>query len=813
MILLAAALTATPVMPGAAVPVRTLQGVIGTSVYGPGRVANTPGGRLYVVDANAKLLLLSERGVLMGTVLSNASTVAVGAGKVFVGTTTAELVVLDATYGRLLSRVSLGLGDGPVGMSYDSVRNVVWMVFRTGEVEARRADGSVVSHFTSDVTGQLGTPVDIAVDAAGGIVWVIRERATPGGMLFGLSAADGTRLKVIGVDGLGPAEVPGALGLSSPEEIIVADNFSGKVVVVDSAGVTLQTVVVGPLGASWPAGLAFLRNGDLVVSDLYVGKLFRFGDGSPLPVCQGDADCDGMSDAFETANGLSSATPRDALLDKDGDGLLNGEEAALGTSPILVDTDGDGYSDSVEVATGKNPLDPNDHNPTPPTLVASGASLGAPGRVTLSATVGGVADSSGCTVLWQQTSGPAVVLDGATSLQRGFVARKAGSYGFSARASCGALQSNVANVAVAVPNLPPLADAPRTVVVHAGERLQLDARRTSDANGDLLAFAWEQVEGPAAVAGSATRTLAARIAAEGGYRFRASAVDPAGAVGQAVTDVVVVGSRPVAAAAVVSPVVGAVGDRIALDASNSYGGAGAAFAWRQVFGPAAVILDGALPVAGFVPAVADTYGFEVIVTQDGVSSPPALVEVYVSGAAATLPVAAATAPAVASVGSEVALDGSASTGAGALEYSWRQVSGPAAGLGSTDQSLAKAFIFAPGAYEFELAVRDAAGISLPVRVRVEARAGGVPIPVAVASAPASRLVGQVVVLDGSGSVDATRYRWTQLAGPWVVLKGAPVESFIPTEAGTYVFELDVENALVRSAPVRVSVVVGDGMGN
>ncbi len=44
--------------------------------------------------------------------------------------------------------------------------------------------------------------------------------------------------------------------------------------------------------------------------------------------------------------------------DRDGDGLTDSEELALGTDPDNSDTDGDGISDGAEVAAGTDPLDP-----------------------------------------------------------------------------------------------------------------------------------------------------------------------------------------------------------------------------------------------------------------------------------------------------------------------------------------------------------------------------------------------------------------------------------------------------------------------
>jgi hypothetical protein len=107
-------------------------------------------------------------------------------------------------------------------------------------------------------------------------------------------------------------------------------------------------------------------------------------------------------------------------------------------------------------------------------------------------------------------------------------------------------------------------------------------------------------------------------------------------------------------------------------------------------------------------------------------------------------------------------------------------------------------------------VKDEAGVGVPTRVRVEARRDGKANPVARVTAPATAGVGEAVVLDGSLSIGARKFRWTQLGGPWVALGGAAVETFRPQAAGIYVFELEVDDGQVRSAPTRVSVTVDEG---
>ncbi len=82
-----------------------------------------------------------------------------------------------------------------------------------------------------------------------------------------------------------------------------------------------------------------------------------------------DSDSDGMSDAWESANGLN---PNDASdggrADRDGDGLPNLKEFWYGSNPTsFSDSDGDGLSDDWETMLGTNPnradssLD-NDHD-------------------------------------------------------------------------------------------------------------------------------------------------------------------------------------------------------------------------------------------------------------------------------------------------------------------------------------------------------------------------------------------------------------------------------------------------------------------
>lgn len=73
-----------------------------------------------------------------------------------------------------------------------------------------------------------------------------------------------------------------------------------------------------------------------------------------------DGDEDGMSDAWELANGLDPENPADgalelsAVTDPDGDGIVNYWEAQMGLDPFSNDSDGDGVADGNEDSDGDN---------------------------------------------------------------------------------------------------------------------------------------------------------------------------------------------------------------------------------------------------------------------------------------------------------------------------------------------------------------------------------------------------------------------------------------------------------------------------
>lgn len=787
---------------GAGAP--TFQGSLPADITGPRSIAATATGEMYVVDAGSQLHRLTRLGGRVGTVLGGVAAVATGGTSVYAATRDQTVVQLDPVTGRVLRRFGIGTAESPVGLAFDAARGTLWLAFSSGLIQARSTDGARLLEIPPGSTG-VARLTGIAL-AADGTVWVLQDRTGNGaGTLRGYDPATGALRRTV------PAAVKigGGIAVGAAGEFYVTDLFSGTVTTIapdGAAGGAVGGYGSAPGQLLRPSGVVTLASGDLVVANMDGNRIDRFGGGAALPACPGDTDCDGLPDAWELANGLDPNDPSNALADLDRDGLNALEEYAYGTNPRLADTDGDGYSDADEIAAGFDPLNPNDHKPQ---VLVDGPRRTDPGLVRLSATVQDPTGArAGCSVAWKQVAGTPVALQGAATASPSFVARAAGTYEFQADGACGAAQAVAGHIAVAVNNVAPRADGGRLLTVAAGGRIDLSAAFSSDANGDDLVYRWDQLVGPAVTAGADAVSVAASVPQPGYYVFRVGATDAAGAEGAAEVPVLVIGDVPPPTALVSTPVRAAVGDTVLLDASASLRGGAATFSWNQLEGAAATLAGAAAAQASFVPAGVGRYVFEVSIAEGGLRAPPARVEVHVVAAPGLeLPVARVTAPSSVTAGAAVTLDGGASTGTGPLTYTWRQVSGPAAGLTRTDRAAASAVLFSRGSYEFELVVADSSGPSFPSRVRVNARTATTAVPVAVATARGTAEVGAVVRLDGRASTGATRFEWTQVDGPWVAIEQGEVGAFRPVVPGVYGFELQVDDGAVRSAPARVNVMV------
>lgn len=685
----------------------------------------------------------------------------------------------------------------------------------TGQVFV--GDASLASVVVFDAAGQPGavfplaggSPAGIALDPLHDRLYVSESR-TGRLLVFTLS---GVALGAFGTYGA-PITRAGGVALGPDGNLYVVDTYQANVVVLSPAGTTLAFLgaAAGTPGAlDVPLGIAADPRGLVRVASTQTSRVESFAlAGFHAPACSGDSDCDGLPDAWELAHGLNPLDRSDAAADPDGDGLSSAEEYARGTDPRDADSDDDGWSDGAEVAAGDDPLDARDHAPI---LVAGAARTSDPGLVRLGARLEAIGT---CSVDWTQIGGPSVELRGATTLSPSFVGRVPGSYRFESVATCSRGVSAPAVLAADVRAVPPRPDAGRTAVIHMGEAVALDGGFSWDPNGDALALSWDQTLGAPLAGATAGTDLGIRPTRRGLLAFQLTAADPGGLAASAEVPVLVVDSGLVPPTAVVaSPVTVELGAAAQLDATSSLGGGGlTGFVWRQVAGPAVTLEADGTAAPRFTPAAPGLHAFEVSALAGDLRSPPARVDVYVAQAGVPLPRAVASAPAAVAVGEPIALDGSGSTSAaGAPVHAWRQVSGPAAGLTEAETAVATAVPFAPGTFVFELTVKEGEAVGLPARVTVTAGEPGIEFPLAVASAPGTAREGDQVRLDGSRSRipsgGAARWRWTQVWGPWVALADAmaPLTTFKPPAPGLYVFELEVDDGTLRSAPATVSVLV------
>jgi hypothetical protein len=824
--------TSTVAAANIALVLAAYQAQLAVPLQAPRRLAVGSQGDMYAIDAaTGALHLVTARGETKGVVnvTDGALAVAKGPGVVYVTTKTGRILKMDPSTGRYLGEVLLqgGRFARPLGIAWEPTRALIWVADAdAGLVRLVRPDGTTARVIAAGGQSPLTGALDVAVDPVNGRAYVLRAEAKAPSELLATDPPELAKLvhaydldgnytgSLVSV-GSGTGLVARAAGatVDLTGRLLVTDIFQGTIQVFDKTGLASGSVGVwgpNPGQLESPMGLAVMANGDVAVANTNLGRIDRFGSGAPLPTCvvngKPDSDCDGMDDAWELAHGLNPFDPRDALSDADGDGLVALEEYRHGTDPNKWDTDGDGFSDRDEILAGFDPLNPLDHKAV---LSATAPAQTVPGLVRVS----GVAAGPGtCGASWRQTGGPTVTLRDAATASPSFVARAAGTYVLEGTAVCtisatGKAASAPVKVSVAVQNVAPRADAGRTAVVALGNRADLSGAGSTDANGDALTYGWSQVAGPAALVRPSAAAAAVRAIAPGYSAYRVTARDAAGLTGQADVPVIVVGGDLAVptAAAVETVVSGQVGAPVTLGAVSN---GGTAFSWEQVEGPPAAGFDQASATPSFTPTVAGRYLFMLTAWNGALRSAPEAVQVYVAPAGAALPVAAATAPATVAVNSPVSLDGSASAASagGALTYAWKQLSGPAAGLTEADRATATVVPFAPGYYELELTVSEGGVPGLPVRVAFQALVNARPLPVAVAWAQASALVGELVRLDGRGSVGARSFRWTQVAGPWAPLKsGESVPAFVPPAPGQYVFELEVSDGTAWSRPVTVSV--------
>ncbi|PID73861.1 MAG: hypothetical protein CSB33_01650 [Desulfobacterales bacterium] len=410
-------------------------------------------------------------------------------------------------------------------------------------------------------------------------------------------------------------------------------------------------------------------------------------------------------------------------------------------------------------------------------------------------------DGDALTYHWTQTAGTKVSLSGATGVTAGFIApappgEESLVLTFSLKVSdpSGASDTDtvVIQVAPAVTDYPPIADAGPDITAEAGEMITLDGSNSTDpdspSNG-IVSYSWRQIDG-VTVDLQNSRTarpyfLAPASAGSFALTFELTVEDKSGKTAADLVNVNISSHlSPVADAG--EDQLALSGDQVFLDGSGSADEDGniISWSWGQISG-ALVNLSDPLTASPsfFAPQVdekGETLRFELTVTDDAGlrHSDTVTINILSSTGSGAPPVADAGEDQTVMEGTLVQLDGSGSHDPdGEIRMLvWSQVAGPLVTL--SDARLTSPEFTAPdvgpegAVLLFEITVFDNGAFQDDDRVQVTVRYQDSP-PAADAGADLVVNPGEMVQLSAAGSSDAdgwiTGYAWTQTGGSPVSL--------------------------------------------
>ncbi|MBZ5558675.1 MAG: PASTA domain-containing protein [Acidobacteriia bacterium] len=432
-------------------------------------------------------------------------------------------------------------------------------------------------------------------------------------------------------------------------------------------------------------------------------------------------------------------------------------------------------------------------------------------------------DGDPLTFHWSFTSRPAgsvAVLSDPTAVSPSFVVDRVGLYVVQLIVNDGTVDSAPDSVNVSTLNSAPVADAGPDQTTVVGATVTLDGSRSHDADGDPLTFHWSFSSRPAgsAAALSNPSSVSPTFVVDRPGTYVAQLVVNDGTVDSAPDTVSIstVNSAPVANAGPDQTVF--VGTTVTLDgsASSDVDGDPLTYHWAltsRPAGSAAALSNPSAVMPTFQVDVPGAYVAQLIVNDGALDSAPDSVTVSTMNSP---PVADAGPDQTVLVGAMVTLDGTRSHDADgdALTFHWALTSRPAGSAAtlSNPSSASPTFVVdRPGAYVAQLIVNDGTVDSAPDTVTISTTNSK---PVANAGPDRTVSVGDLVTLDGSGSSDADfdplTFRWSITAAPAgstaALSDPAAVQpTFTPDIAGTYVFQLIVNDGLVDSDPDTVAV--------
>jgi hypothetical protein len=414
---------------------------------------------------------------------------------------------------------------------------------------------------------------------------------------------------------------------------------------------------------------------------------------------------------------------------------------------------------------------------------------------------------------WSQVSGTQVIIETPTASIASFMGIKAGAYRFKLTCTNGAC-TNTATVDVMIQNVAPSVNAGGNMTIYAGTQITLHATG-QDPNEDSLTYQWTKVSGPSVTIPSlAQQNITFTPTNAGLYTFSVQCYDGVNysTASQVSVTVNAVNNAPTANAGVDQDV--NVGSTVTLNGTGSTDPDSntLTYHWSQTSGTSVTLSSTTAASPTFTASTVGTLKFQLVVNDGTVSSTADTVTIRVL-AQNNAPVANAGPDMHAYVGDDVVLNASSSydPDLDPITFSWSQVSGASVVIfnANTPQPF-----FTPttsGVFEFKVTVSDGQATATDnVIVTVDNHNQ---VPIADAGSNVAALVSDTVTLDGSRSYDPDEntisYIWSQTSGPMVSLNSSNSvnPSFVPTQAGVYVFELQVYDGIDTSSPVSVTVTV------
>lgn len=386
-------------------------------------------------------------------------------------------------------------------------------------------------------------------------------------------------------------------------------------------------------------------------------------------------------------------------------------------------------------------------------------------------------------------------------------------------------------------NQPPIARPGDNVsIVLPTSEVELDGSKSTDPDGKINKYLWEQQSGPAPAFISNTNEAKTKVAklVEGAYEFKLTVTDDKGAVDSAVVSVSVLAKPnvPPIAKAIARPAVvtldGSGAANTVLDGGDSRDPDGdeILFRWSLPAGTTgAEIKDADKKATDVKFGKAGLYVFTLTVKDDKGASDSVTVTVTVNDRQNQPPVAKATANPSTVVltpnGGASVLDGSDSKDPdGTIEgFNWVLSGGTGAVIKNPVKAKTEVQFSKPGSYEFTLTVKDDKGAQGFDKVIITVSDAPNEPPVARATAmplvltiPAGSTAPATLQLDGSASSDpengALSFQWSIPSGTQGVVINSPNQAKTTaqiTRPGNFVFSLVVKDNKGAADSANVSV--------